>query len=151
MHLSIGAIFRALGFCSAGILLAGCQSKTETYQGERPTAAPTKQQMEQMERQTAKALAPADSQMKAVLNELKALKPKPIETLSADNAREQPTPADAVKRLLKKQNRSTDPEPVADVDNRKIEVRDQKIPVRVYTPKGNGPFPVIVYFTVEAG
>ncbi len=146
MHRFVGVTLRLMGFWSACVLLAGCQSKTETYQGNRPTRAPTKQQMQQMERETAKAVAPADPQMKAVLDELKALEPKPIATLSADDAREQPTPADAVRRLLKKQDRSTDPEPVADVDNRKIEVRDQKIPIRVYTPKGKGPFPVIVYY-----
>ena len=38
------------------------------------------------------------------------LEPKAIEKLSANEARQQPTIADAVKHLLQKQGRSTDPE-----------------------------------------
>ncbi|MBA2486857.1 MAG: alpha/beta hydrolase [Nitrospira sp.] len=99
-----------------------------------------------MEEASAKDTAAADSQMKAVLDELTELSPKPIETLSADDAREQPTPGDAVMKLLKKQGKSTDPQPVGDVENRKIPGADGKIPVRVYTPEGTGPFPIIVYY-----
>jgi acetyl esterase len=38
-----------------------------------------------------------NAQMKAVLDQLAALGGKPIETLSAEDARQQPTPTDAVK------------------------------------------------------
>ena len=40
----------------------------------------------------------ADPDMKAVLDALKSLKPKPIEDCTVDEARRQPTPADAVKK-----------------------------------------------------
>jgi acetyl esterase len=91
--------------------------------------------------------AAPNSQMKAVLDELAALSPQPIETLSPEEARKQPTPTDAVKALLKSQDKSSDPEPVAEVDHRKVESPDgRNIPVRIYTPRGEGPFPVIVYY-----
>ena len=87
-----------------------------------------------------------DPQMKAVLTQLAALGGKPVEKLSAAEARRQPGPPDAVKALLKKQGKSTAPEPVARVEDRKIPGPAGKIPVRVYTPSGQGPFPVLVYF-----
>jgi len=43
--------------------------------------------------------APPDPQMKAVLDELATLGGKPIETLSPEEARKQPTPAEAVAKL----------------------------------------------------
>ncbi len=90
--------------------------------------------------------AAPDQQMQAVLTELEALHPKPITQLSAAEARKQPTPADAVKALLKKEGKSTAPEPVANVTNRTIPGAGGPIPIRIYTPKGAGPFPVIVYY-----
>ena len=51
----------------------------------------------------------ADPGMRAVLEQLAALGGKPIETLTPAQARMQPTPADAVKALLIKQGRSTEP------------------------------------------
>ena len=38
------------------------------------------------------------------------------------------------------------PEPVANVEDRMIPGPDGEIPVRVYTPEGSGPFPVLVFF-----
>jgi len=90
--------------------------------------------------------APPDPQMKAVLDELAGLSPKPIEMLEPADARNQPTLADAAKKVLKKQDRSTNPQPVGNVDDRKISYQPDNIPIRVYTPLGEGPFPVIVYY-----
>ena len=84
-------------------------------------------------------------QMQSVLDELKALGAKPLETLSVEQARKQATPADAVKAVLKKQGRSTAPEPVGDVSDRSIAGPGGSIPIRIYTPKGTGPFPVVLY------
>ena len=91
------------------------------------------------------AAAP-DQQMQAVLTQFDALNPKPIPQLSAGEARKQPTPADAVKALLEKQGKSTAPEPVGNVTNRTIPGAGGPIPIRIYTPKGSGPFPVVVYY-----
>lgn len=90
--------------------------------------------------------ARADGNMKAVLTELKSLGGKPIETLSAEEAREQPTPADAVKALLKAQGKSAAPEPVGKIENANIAGPGGSIPIRIYSPNGDGPFPVIVYY-----
>lgn len=86
--------------------------------------------------------SPPDPQMQAVLDELAALDGKP--TLSATEARKQPTPTDAVLQLMKKQDKKG-PQPVGDVDDIKIELSNGKLDARVYTPEGEGPFPVILY------
>lgn len=83
--------------------------------------------------------------MKAVLDQLAALHPKPLEKLSPAQARLQPTAADAVRALLKKQGKSTAPEAVASAVNKTIPAPERKIRVRVYTPAGNGPMPALVY------
>ena len=96
---------------------------------------------------TVAAAAPApDAQMKAVLDTLASLGAKPIETLTVEQARRQPSPADAVKALLQKQGKSTAPEAVARVEDRIISGPGAGIPVRIYWPKGDGPFPLIVYY-----
>lgn len=88
--------------------------------------------------------APPDPQMKAVLDELTSLDGKPITELSPAEARQQPSPADAVTALIKKQDKKG-PEPVGDVENTSVTLGDHKVAVRIYTPKGKGPFPVILY------
>ncbi len=95
----------------------------------------------------APAMAQPDPQMQAVLDQLAALGGKPIATLTAPEARKQPTPADAVKALLTKQGKSTAPDASISTVNRTIPGPGGAIPVRIYTPKtGNGPFPVVVYY-----
>ena len=91
----------------------------------------------------------ADADMQAVLDAHASLKPKPIEKLSAVEARKQPTPADAVNLVLKKKGMSTDPTvlvPGVKHADRMITGAAGDIPARVYIPDGAGPFPVIVYF-----
>lgn len=87
----------------------------------------------------------AEPQMQAVLDQLAALGGKPIETLSPAEARTQPSPPDAVKALLKKQGKPTSPEPVGKVDDRTIEGPAGPIAIRIYTPTGEGPFPLVLY------
>ena len=91
----------------------------------------------------------ADSDMQAVLDQLASMGGKPIETLTPAEARKQPTPADAVTALLKKEGKDTSPTAlvpgVTSVD-REIPGASGNIAARIYTPEGAGPFPVIVYF-----
>ncbi|GAC1648945.1 MAG: alpha/beta hydrolase [Gemmatimonadaceae bacterium] len=95
----------------------------------------------------ARGPAKADNQMQAVLDQLAALGGKPFETLTAQQARKQPTPADAVKQLLAKQGKSTAPDSSVTVTDRTIPGPAGALPTRVYTPKsGQAPFPVIVYY-----
>ena len=91
----------------------------------------------------------ADPDMQAVLDQLAAMGGKPIEGLTPEEARRQPTPADAVLALLKKQGKAITPEAlvpgVSSVD-REIPGAAGNMPARIYTPDGAGPFPVVVYF-----
>lgn len=87
----------------------------------------------------------ADPAMQEVLDSLKALGGKPIEKLSPDEARRQPSPSDAVKALMAKKGLTTPPNRVA-VTHRQIPGPNGDIPLHLYTPLGTGPFPVLVYF-----
>ncbi|MEO7273796.1 MAG: alpha/beta hydrolase [Vicinamibacterales bacterium] len=84
-------------------------------------------------------------EMKTVLDALATLGGKPIETLTPAEARRQPTPADAVKKVLQQQGKSVVPEAVGNVENRTITGPAGQIPIRIYSPAGPGPFPVIFY------
>ncbi|MEO8227646.1 MAG: alpha/beta hydrolase [Gemmatimonadota bacterium] len=95
------------------------------------------------------APAKPDSDMQAVLDELAALGGKPIETLAPAEARKQPTPADAAKSLLQKQNKPTAPDslvPGITAADRTIPGPGGPLAVRIYTPAGSGPFPVVAYY-----
>ena len=86
-----------------------------------------------------------NAQMQAVLDTLAQMDPQPIENLTPQEAREQPSPADAVVALLAERGESTDPQPLADVGDYRVLTPVGEIPVRVYTPEGHGPFPVLIY------
>lgn len=90
--------------------------------------------------------AQPSADQKKVLDELGTLGGKPIATLSAAEARKQPTPTDAVMSVLKKAEMPVTPEAVGKVVNRRIRGAAGNIAVRIYTPSGTGPFPVIVYY-----
>ena len=90
-----------------------------------------------------------DPDMQMVLDTLAGMKGKPIETLSPVEARKQPTPTDAVMAILKKQKKDTTPTslvPGVTSADFTIPGSAAPLPVRVYTPAGSGPFPLVVYF-----
>lgn len=89
--------------------------------------------------------AKPDSDMNKVLEQLKGKNGKPIETLSAVEARQQPTPADAVKDLLLKKKNFKQPK-LAEVREIQVDGAAGKIPARLYIPEGKGPFPIVVYY-----
>ena len=98
---------------------------------------------------TVPAPAMASAPMQAVLHAHAQLGPKPIETLSPEEARRQPTPADGVKQVLATQGKDTMPMalvPGVRHADRTIRGAAGQLPARIYTPEGAGPFPVIVYF-----
>lgn len=91
----------------------------------------------------------ADADMQGVLDALSALKGKPVELLDAAEARKQPSPADAVKAVLERSGRSTSPETlVPGVSSRDMAIPGPagSLPIRIYTPEGAGPFPIVVYY-----
>jgi acetyl esterase len=87
-----------------------------------------------------------DPQMQTVLDAHKALKPVPPHTVSPQEARKGVTAKDAVEKTLKDQGKPTTPEKVAKVEDKTLKGPAGDIPVRVYTPDGAGPFPVVVYY-----
>src|SRR5260370_24174811 len=75
-----------------------------------------------------------DPQMKALLDQMAAANLQPFHKLTPQEAR-------AARRAPQ-----GDPEPVAHVEDRTIPGPGGEIPVRIYLPKGNAPFGVLVYF-----
>ena len=127
----------ALGL--SALLLAGPAGADAPGGGKSGTPPP-------VEVQPAAAPTPpkADADMQKVLDALAALGGKPIPTLTPAEARMQPTPADAAKAVLTRRlGKPPAPEAVAKVEDRTY---GDGIPVRIYTPKGKGPFPIIVYY-----
>ncbi|MGI4847766.1 MAG: alpha/beta hydrolase [Janthinobacterium lividum] len=91
----------------------------------------------------------ADDDMLSVLDAMASLKPKAIEKVDVATARKNPTVANAVNVVLKKQGKSTDPGTlVPGVTSKDMSIPGAagSLPVTVYTPSGSGPFPVVVYF-----
>jgi acetyl esterase/lipase len=91
----------------------------------------------------------ADADMQGVLDALAALGPKPIEGLDPSEARRQPTPADAVVAVLKEQGKETAATalvPGVTSTDQTLPGPAGQLPVRIYTPAGPGPFPMVVYF-----
>ena len=91
----------------------------------------------------------AGRDMQEVLNALGAMNGKPIETLEPAEARKQPTPTDAVVAVLKKRGKDTSPTAlVPGITSKDTEIAGPagQLPIRIYTPDGAGPFPVIVYY-----
>ncbi|MEO3406827.1 alpha/beta hydrolase [Mucilaginibacter sp. CAU 1740] len=85
-------------------------------------------------------------EMQAVIEKLGSYGDKPIETLTAVEARKNHTPTDAVMDLMKENNI---PKPALNIDTmgKDIPVDGGKIHIRVYTPKtGKSSYPAIVYY-----
>lgn len=92
-------------------------------------------------------MAQPAAEMQAVLDKLTELGAKPIGTLSVEETRTQPTPADAVMGVMEDEGIAMDPALEA-IATRDINIPGEggEIEARVYTPEGDGPFPLIVYY-----
>ncbi|MEJ7589713.1 MAG: alpha/beta hydrolase [Ferruginibacter sp.] len=86
-------------------------------------------------------------QMLTVIEALDSISPIPLYTLSPQEARLQPSPADAAMRVMRNYGIPNPPMKV-DTIGRDIPVPEGSlIHVRIYTPKtGKGSYPVIVYY-----
>ncbi|WP_201837715.1 alpha/beta hydrolase [Microvirga zambiensis] len=124
-------------------VLLGLGTPMAFAQSKSPQAQPAAQDSGTMQR--------ADKEdMRPVLMKLQELGAKPIEQLSVEQARSQPTPADAVKAVLKDQGK----DPLALMAAMKVAKKDMTYPtaggtqtIRIYTPEGaSSPLPVIVYY-----
>lgn len=133
--------------CGAAVLLSACTNGTKT------TTVTDSSMNDSTQVAMLKPAGPAPEwgktikpEMQVVIEKLSSYGDKPIETLSASDARKNHTPTDAVMDVAKQNNIVV---PVAKVDTigRDIDVEGGKIHLRVYTPKvGNGPYPLIVYY-----
>ncbi|MBT2689378.1 alpha/beta hydrolase [Bacillus sp. ISL-47] len=77
-----------------------------------------------------------DPQAKFLLEQMEAMGAPPMSSLTPEEAR-QTTDFSAL---------AGEPEEVGKVENKKISGPGGDIPVRIYTPKGEGPFPALVYY-----
>lgn len=160
MHASM--LHPATSFATAIVLLAlaGCAGNDAGRPPSGPSPAATR---EEAQPAPAHALPPAVTltPLQAVLQELAALTPVPLETLSAQQARKQPTVGDAVRKVLTSLGRGIAPEAIGRAENRTIQSADGKanMPIRIYWPNGipaagigvvgavgAGALPVIAYF-----
>ncbi len=91
-------------------------------------------------------MAKPTTEMQDVLDALKSLGAKPIHSQTVEQVRAQPTPADAVAAVMKDKDIKPGPEADIATSDTMIKGASGDIPARIYTPPGNGPFPVIVYF-----
>lgn len=79
---------------------------------------------------------PLNPQEQSIIDQLKALNAPSFDEMTAQEARDQyilgriPMP----------------PEPVANVDDRTLDIDGARIPIRIYTPDGAAPHPALVYF-----
>ncbi len=87
-----------------------------------------------------------DPQMAVVLNELKAIAGTPIIDLKPTGARQQFGAEDAAKIIARETGKANAVEHVGGVIDTMIAGPGGALPVRIYRPAGEGPFPVIVYF-----
>ena len=84
--------------------------------------------------------------MAVVIEKLKSFNAPPLVTLSAQEARKQPTPADAAMAVITEHNIPVAPNNV-DTIGKDITVEGGQIHLRIYTPKtGKTSYPVIVYY-----
>ncbi|GAA3970649.1 alpha/beta hydrolase [Hymenobacter antarcticus] len=82
-------------------------------------------------------------EMQAVIEQLMSFKNKPLPELTAVQARQQPSPADAVAKLMQANNM---PMPPMNCDTMSKTLMPG-VQARIYTPKGGtAPYPVIVYY-----
>ncbi|WP_406826844.1 alpha/beta hydrolase [Pedobacter sp. KACC 23697] len=140
-------LLKPIMVCGTALLLSACTS------GTKNTTAADSSKTDSMQMASLKPAGPAPEwgktikpEMQVVIEKLSSYGDKPLETLSAADARKNHTPTDAVMDLIKQNNMVV---PVAKVDTigRDIDANGGKIHLRIYTPKaGNGPYPIIVYY-----
>lgn len=87
-----------------------------------------------------------DDEMLVVMEKLQSYGDKPIETLTAQEARMQHTPTDAVMDVMKEHNIPMPPSQV-DTMGKEIPVAGGTVHARIYTPKNaDSVHPIIVYY-----
>ncbi len=86
-----------------------------------------------------------NAQMQKVLKALDEKNGKPIESLTAVEARKQPTPADAVKTVMEKEKIKISKDNIS-VEEMQIDGAQGKIAAKIYRPAGKDIKPIVVYY-----
>jgi acetyl esterase/lipase len=142
------------GLCLGFIFLSGCNSADQTgTAGDSTTTAMGTTTGNDTASGALKpkgedpAWAPGiDDEMLVVLEKLQSYGSKPAETLTAQEARTQPTPTTAVMDVMKEHNIPMPPSQV-DTSGKDIPVAGGSVHARIYTPRtSDSTHPVIVYY-----
>lgn len=83
---------------------------------------------------------PLDPQAKAYLDQMAAMNMPPVSSFEPSVLRQ------LIAAQVAEEAKTSTVEPVANVVNRTIPGPAGEIPVRIYTPAGHGPFPILVFF-----
>ncbi|RYE29724.1 MAG: alpha/beta hydrolase [Sphingobacteriaceae bacterium] len=138
----------------AGFALTACNSTnkaTSTADSSTTTTTTTDTTASSTQKLTPKGPKPAWApniapEMQVVIEKLMSYGDKPIETLSAVEARKNHTPTDAVMDVMKEHNIPMPPMNV-DTVGKEIPANGGNIHIRIYTPKTKkDSYPVIVYY-----
>ena len=151
MKLLNGSLFSAITFLT--LLLGSCSNNTTseaigTTDSSKTGVTDTATKAGSLEPAAAKPGWGKDmtGPMAVIIEQLSGYKAPALTTLSAQEARKQPTPADAVMDVMK-EHKIMAPASSVDTTSKMIAVKGGEIPVRIYTPKtGKASYPVIVYY-----
>jgi acetyl esterase len=139
------------------VLLSSCGNNATTAKNTAADSSGMKSEkdpsdkMNTMEKLTPAAAKPAwgkdlTDPMTVVIEKLSSFGAPPLITLSAPEARKQPSPADAAMGVIKDHHIAV-PADNTDTTGKDIAVAGGMIHVRIYTPKtGKSMYPVIVYY-----
>ncbi|MGI8598836.1 MAG: alpha/beta hydrolase [Chitinophagaceae bacterium] len=137
---------------SASLFLASCGSNDSNTVKTDSTATSTNDSMSMSTGHLKPAQPKPDwgkdmtDPMTVVIEKLKSYNAPPLVSLFAQEARKQPSPADAAMAVITEHNLPTPPNNV-DTMGRDIPVKGGQIHLRIYTPKtGKDAYPVIVYY-----
>jgi len=147
----VSIIATAFSLVVASILIVSCNGNSHTTTSTADSTIVTETAKEASGNIKPKGAAPAWAPdikpgMLAVIEKLTSYGDRPIESLTAEDARKNHSPADAVADLLR-ENEIMLPASTVDTVGQDIAVPGGNIHLRIYTPKGHtGSLPVIVYY-----
>lgn len=155
MHKNIHAITKTIFAGGLVLVMVSCGNNSRTSEtAQSETVEETKDSIVAENKEVElKPAGPAPEwgvsikpEMQVVMEKLASLGGKPVENLTAKEARTQPTPTDAVMAVMKDNNMAMPPA-LCDTAGKEIPVTGGTTHVRIYTPKqGIGTFPIIVYY-----
>lgn len=151
MRLKFYSIYKCLAICSLAFTIHSCNNTPKSNdEAQKETSDSIKNENSDVSLKPKEAVPSWGSDMKpemqVVIEKLASLGGKPSETLTAAEARMQPTPTDAVMAVMKEHNMVMPPA-LCDTLGKDIPVSGGTTRVRIYTPKDTASmYPVIVYY-----